>query len=1072
MDLSDESSANTVVRISVRCRASLPMGHCLHITLPVDSTHMTPLLPSLDSVRTLQLFTTPETYPEWTLLRPLVIGSTTSVRGSFKYRYAVKTSAGEAVGWEGESEPGTSETTGSFEGAFKAPFRTLKLDGLKMKEQGSVEILDVFENGLYGPDIDVTAKLSLDSNCLAPSGLASSAEVAPGRAAHDAPGDEAGPGPGPGEEVDRLSNLFLICYHLPVKVFKGKGGDWRCSWKNSLIAKTEGSIAGEVSTNWIGGLLMPDLEQDDKDQIIAILAKMNCIPVFVQEDLHELHYMGMCKQVLWPAFHNVDLLDLSTSSYGLSQSSGPSNWDQSRVHKDRWRSYKTVNEMFLDEVTKVMKEGDTAWVHDYHLALLPKMIEDKQTAENGRRITNTVFFLHIPFPTSQIFRELECGTSILEGILAADVVGFHAFGYARHFLNACKRLMGLNYESKLGGLIGLQYRGRTVMVTTSHVSIEPALLNSSLAEPDVLSSTDSIKSKHGGKVIIAGIDVGQRLSGVLLKFLAYEKLLDDYPVYQKKVILLQRCTAPGTRVVDEEVTLNDIKKIVGRIKKKFGPSCVDYEEAEAITMDERVAIWKSSDVYLGTAVREGLNLMPCEYVYCKQSNPGVVVTSEFSAACNILNGAIRVNPFDIQQTVNAIDVALRMDKQEKETRLGRDIDFVSQRTASQWSRHVLQDLQEAVSATAKAGEDTENGWVNGSVPSKLAHLDIPLVKAAFDASKQRVIICDYGGTLLAKEALNKYLKKDISATSGRVPRKEVIEALKTLCADPKNIVFVVSGVNREELVRVLGEVDNLGLAASNGAFYALPPVEVGGPREWKAFEFGVNWDQVKSVAIPIITKYAARTNGSSLKILDLSISWSFFSCDPEWGSIQAKYIVSELEEQLQGYDVRVVMLKGQVEIVPRMLHKGVVAKNVLREISSRTGEFPQFVLAVGDDNADEPTFSAVFDFLAEQTSLQSEEESKKRSVAQPMMTDGDVSTSSTVSLPNCGPPRDQYAFTVTVGEKGSTNASEFLYNSREVEDLLVSLANPAQIPFCKRGSASSGGSWDDSRDVDSSFYEL
>jgi len=181
---------------------------------------------------------------------------------------------------------------------------------------------------------------------------------------------------------------------------------------------------------------------------------MNCFPIFIPSAVNQNHYIGMCKQVLWPAFHNIDLLDLSTSGYGNltdPESSppnhrpkdAPSTWDQARIQKSWWEAYKDVNQMFLTEIRKHLQPDDTAWVHDYHLALLPKLLEDLQMKEVGKRTTNTVFFLHIPFPTSQIFRELECGESILEGILAADVVGFHTFDYARHFLNACKRIMGL-----------------------------------------------------------------------------------------------------------------------------------------------------------------------------------------------------------------------------------------------------------------------------------------------------------------------------------------------------------------------------------------------------------------------------------------------------------------------------------------------------------------------------------------------------------------------------------------------------------------------------------------------------
>jgi trehalose 6-phosphate synthase/phosphatase len=865
-----------------------------------------------------------------------------------------------------------------------------------------------------------------------------------------------------------------------------------------------------VPTFWVGGLNLPNATESEKAEITSVLKEMNCFPIFIPALTHQNHYIGMCKQVLWPAFHNIDLLDLSTSGYGnvahnsgdphssssssSSSSSGNSHsaWDQVRIQKDWWDAYEEVNQLFLSEVSKHLLPNDTAWIHDYHLALLPKLLEDSELQKFGKRQTHSVFFLHIPFPTSQIFRELECGDKILEGILSADVVGFHTFDYARHFLNACKRIMGLSYESKFGGLIGLQYHSRTVMVTTSHVSIEPSRLTASLRNPGVHETTSKILKKHDGKMIIGGIDLAQRLSGVILKFLAYENLLDDYPVYQKKVVLLQRCFTSNTRAGDEDSTLKSIRKIVARIKRKFGDDCIDYEEAPSFPMDARVAIWQSSDVYLGSAIREGLNLMPLEYVFCKQEDPGAVVMSEFSAACNILNGALRVNPFDVEETANVIDVALKMEASEKQKRMRRDIDFVSSRSSSSWSKHILKDLKDAVKATAGNSDDvgSQESWVSEGEISTITHINIANVVSAYKGTGRRVIICDYGGTILSKESASKYLKKDISATSGRVPRKQIMTALRNLCSDPNTTVFVVSGVNRRELENALGDVDGLGLAASNGACFAMPK-EQGQEREWQAFQFGVDWEKVKAVALPIMSKYAARTNGSSLKMLDLSISWSFFSCDPEWGKIQAEYIVPELTEKLKDLGVQVVTLKGQVEIVPIALNKGMVTKRLLKEVAAKDGQYPQFLLAVGDDKSDEPMFESVFSFLAEQASentgdgqlsvaplgsrqnsVGSADGSKQVSIASPSVRRLSKAEMA-LTMPPFTPGTDQYAYTVTVGKKGSTAASEYLHNSREVETLLTLLGQADSVDENTLMNTRTGsGSWDSSHQVDSSFYDL
>ena len=287
--------------------------------------------------------------------------------------------------------------------------------------------------------------------------------------------------------TDRARNkIFFVCFHLPVILTKDEQvGEWRAVWAESLLAATEGSnIVREYDCHWVGTVSCDVSSDEDKDSIRSVLAEMNCIPLFFDKKVKDDHYYGMCKQVLWPAFHNIDLLDLSASV--ATESVDPlevegayriSDWDQSRLD-NWWKAYTTVNIAFAEALDNLLLPGDIMWVHDYHLSLLPKMVSDIELAKNnGKFITKKIFLLHIPFPTSQVFRELECGESILQGMLHADVVGFHAYDHARHFLKASKRIFGLNFESLIGGLIGVQFGKRTVLVTMHNVSIEPLIVD-------------------------------------------------------------------------------------------------------------------------------------------------------------------------------------------------------------------------------------------------------------------------------------------------------------------------------------------------------------------------------------------------------------------------------------------------------------------------------------------------------------------------------------------------------------------------------------------------------------------
>jgi trehalose 6-phosphate synthase/phosphatase len=197
----------------------------------------------------------------------------------------------------------------------------------------------------------------------------------------------------------------------------------------------------------------------------------------------------------------------------------------------------------MNVLTGLVRNGDILWIHDYHLSLLPEHLTAWEMETFGRRVTRKVFFLHIPFPTSQIFRELECGEKILQGMLHADVVGFHAFDHARHFLNAAKRILGLNYESLAGGLIGVSFQGQTVLVSMSNVSIEPRMADAALMLPSVEAGRNELKKKHEGRIIVVSLDVG-RLFRSVTQVVGHERLLQDYPTWQSRW-LVERLILPA-----------------------------------------------------------------------------------------------------------------------------------------------------------------------------------------------------------------------------------------------------------------------------------------------------------------------------------------------------------------------------------------------------------------------------------------------------------------------------------------------------------------------------------------------
>ncbi len=871
------------------------------------------------------------------------------------------------------------------------------------------------------------------------------------------------------------AHLYLVCFHLPVTIAKGPSGEWTAEWNESLIAKTDNSISSEMVTFWVGTVAASNLSAADEEAIRALLKPLRCHPIFMPDDLIDGHYHGYCKKVMWPLFHNVEMLDSCGAhwNYDTEPFDPEKIWDcGGKEHW--WQTYCKVNEIFRDVVVEVcqLNEGEVLWVHDYHLMLLPALVSKYEMAVHKQRRCSMIFFLHIPFPTSQIFRALYCGDELLQGMLCADVIGFHAFDHARHFLNACKRILGLSYFNKSGGLIGIELETRTVTVLISHVGIEGSLLKSAMATPRVQEEVATLKAKHKGKLLIAGLDISQRLSGIALKLLAFERLLTEYECYRDQVVMVQRSLLTGSRVEDEEATSAEVRELVARVNAKFGP-VIDYQELHTsqLPTPDRIALWLAADVLVISAIREGLNLHPLEFTYVKQGEghpPGVVLASEFSACSSMLNGALRINPFDIKRVVTALDHAIRLDLEERFSRRDRDLPYISERPSSLWTRQVLQDLW-AAKAEMPELLKTETGGVRVQYQpvwqATYKHMDMGEVKTAYDKATRRFIFTDFGGTLMEKEKVDLYIKRSFTQTTGKRPSPSVMEALRILSSDPKNEIFVISGLQLLPLEEVFGHLDRIGLAAANGLYLSMPKLDqkeedrdgqtsspappgsgsVGGTptqrkgkkRSWSLLDYGVKWAEVKDIALPILERYTARTNGSSVRLRDPGIAWSYYSTDPEWGLMQAKSVIVELEEALAAHDVKVVHLKGMVEIVPKRLNKGVVLRYA---IQSKQGPSPDFILCMGDDASDEYMFTSIYSYLSEtaETELVRSHRAHDEAAA--------AGVKPAPGVLQRRPSQEaeeevtKYVFTCSVG-KHRSHASFYVHNVEEIKGLLQGLSS-------------------------------
>lgn len=346
-------------------------------------------------------------------------------------------------------------------------------------------------------------------------------------------------------------------------------------------------------------------QREDMIAIAKTLNSMDVIPIFLPTGLHE-DYAGYCLGVLRPALCNV----LETGSQHMFPQAS-----SLALQNAGWEAYEEANEAVARVVLSQYGQGDVVWTHDYQLCLVPKHISQWVGDLYGGR-SPQVFFMHSAFPTSEIFRTLAVRDQLIEAMLECDVVGFHTFNYARHFLHACKRLLGISFRSRRGGSLALDYDGRDVLVNISHVGVEAAALDRWMASESAAKVACMFAEKYPGKLIIAGIDTCQRMSGMALKLLAFERLLEDYPVYRGNVILVQRCELRHALISDVQKTSAELRGRVAQINATYGP-VVDYEEAPSYSPMYRVGLFHQADVFLQTTIREGLNLLPLEYVYVR-----------------------------------------------------------------------------------------------------------------------------------------------------------------------------------------------------------------------------------------------------------------------------------------------------------------------------------------------------------------------------------------------------------------------------------------------------------------------
>ena len=615
-------------------------------------------------------------------------------------------------------------------------------------------------------------------------------------------------------------------------------------------------------------------------------------PVFLTPDQIENFYEGYSNSILWPLCHYFYTYIEYETRY--------------------WEAYKEVNTIFCEEAVKVIEPGDTVWIQDYQLMLLPAMIREKIPD------VNIGYFHHIPFPSYELFRVLPERAEILEGLMGADLIGFHTHDYMRHFISAAYRVLGLDCQ-----LDEINYNNRVVHVDTFPMGINFPLHFNAIENSEIQNIALSFKRQFGSPKIVLSVDRLDYSKGILHRLKGFDQFLEKNPEYIEKVSLAM-VVVPSRDTVEKYADLKTkTDETIGHINGKY--STINWTPVyyfyRSFPFEELMALYHVADIALVTPLRDGMNLVAKEYVAAKQNSPGILILSEMAGASVELTDALIINPNNLDEIEDALLQAMTMDIGEQTDRMKSMQKIVSEQTVNKWASDFVRELNMIKMKTHALSE------------KQLDDEKIQSIKNEYKKSDRRLIVLDYDGTLVPLQ------KKPDAA----VPGTKLIKILEMLSADPHNKIVINSGRDPDTLDKWFGYLHIL-LAAEHGAFYK----ENG---EWheNSTEPPVLSDEI----FEILGFITSKTPGSTIEIKKRSVVWHYRNSDAWLANLREKQLVDALMVPCSRENLQVMKGNKVVEIKAIGINKGV---EVLRLIENDSFSF---ILAMGDDVTDEDMFHSL-----------------------------------------------------------------------------------------------------------------
>jgi len=694
------------------------------------------------------------------------------------------------------------------------------------------------------------------------------------------------------EEID-MSRLLLVSNRLPITV-KVEHGEVHVNRSAGGLATGMRGPHERSGGLWIG--YPGDVSRLPPEQKTALegrLADLRCVPIHLTPGEVSRYYEGFSNGVLWPLFH-----------YLL---------DRVPLGERDWESYRRVNERFADLVASRYREGDLVWVHDYQLMLVPGLLR--------KRIPDAkiAFFLHIPFPSSEVFRILPWRTQLLEGLLGADLVGFHTLSYMRHFATSLMLVLGL--EANVDRVVA---DGREVRFGAFPMGIDAKAFDALGRAPETIAEAE--KTRQGGQRILLGIDRLDYTKGIPRRLLALERLLEREPSMRGKVRLVQVTVPSRTNVEAYQGFRSKVDELIGRINGAYATvhSVPIHSMYRSFNERQLASLYRAADVMLVTPLRDGMNLVAKEFIACRSDEDGVLVLSELAGAASELGDALLVNPYDIGEMAATFKRALSMPESERKHRMQNLRQRVMEHDVHVWVESFLSSVEQQCYET--------KGRVRATTPSSAMEALADELRGA----PRLVVLLDYDGTLV----------RFARTPEGAAPDDDLRKLLDALAKRPNTEVHVVSGRTRDVLERWLGDLP-ISLAAEHGFWTRDPSTKEWCARKDLPPEWSARFTQ-------LLREFVARTPGSLLEEKSASLTFHYRMAEPAFGSLQAKELRLHLGDLLKNAPVEILPGDKIVEIRPI----GVGSSALVASLLANAPENAR-LLALGDDLVDEEMFAAL-----------------------------------------------------------------------------------------------------------------